>query len=86
MAKSNKADKRSFEGLTSEEIFNQFGGEMTRGGVSKAIRGLSSEGYSTGAIAKMLNKRYQHVRNVLTQPLKKTEEPATTSADESGEE
>ena len=49
------------------------------GGVSKAIRALaSSPEYqkdgkpNTGAIAKVLDKRYQHVRNVLTQPLKKS--------------
>lgn len=83
MAKSIKADKRSFEGMTSEEIFNQFGGELSRGGVSKTMRGLAAEGYSTGAIAKMLGKRYQHVRNVLTQPLKKAEAstPATNEGD-----
>lgn len=38
---------------------------------SSAIRGLWAEGYSRSAIAKFLNKRYQHVRNVLITPLKK---------------
>lgn len=41
------------------------------GNVSKAIRGLNSEGFSRSQIAKMLNKRYQHVRNVLITPIKK---------------
>lgn len=41
------------------------------GNVSKAIRALDADGYSRGAIAKMLNKRYQHVRNVLITPIKK---------------
>tara|TARA_Y100000114_G_scaffold156778_1_gene185228 strand:+ start:329 stop:583 length:255 start_codon:yes stop_codon:yes gene_type:complete len=44
--------------------------------VSAKIRYLAAEGYSTpdnkyGAIARFMNKRTQHVRNVLTQPLKK---------------
>ena len=39
---------------------------------SAVIRYLDSEGHSRSAIAKFLNIRYQHVRNVLTQPLKKT--------------
>lgn len=45
------------------------------GGVSKAIRKLTNAGFERGEVAKMLNKRYQHVRNVLITPLKKT--PAT---------
>lgn len=44
--------------------------------VSAKIRFLAAEGYSTsdnkyGAIARFMGKRTQHVRNVLTQPLKK---------------
>ena len=58
-----------FSKLSTKDIFDHFGGEMSRGGVSKTMRALSAEGYTTGQIAKMLNKRYQHVRNVLTQPL-----------------
>lgn len=42
------------------------------GGVSKAIRLLTDAGHKRGAVAKMLNKRYQHVRNVLITPIKKT--------------
>lgn len=41
------------------------------GGVSKAIRALTAKEYSRGEVAKMLNKRYQHVRNVLITPIKK---------------
>ena len=41
------------------------------GGVSKAIRQLTDAGFSRGEVAKMLNKRYQHVRNVLITPIKK---------------
>jgi hypothetical protein len=43
------------------------------GSVSAAIRKLDAEGIKRGAIAKILNKRYQHVRNVLTTPLKKAD-------------
>lgn len=41
---------------------------------SAAIRYLAGENYSPSAIAKYLNKRYQHVRNVLNQTLKKPAE------------
>jgi hypothetical protein len=41
------------------------------GSVSAAIRKLDSEGKKRGEIAKLLNKRYQHVRNVLITPIKK---------------
>jgi len=38
---------------------------------SAKIRSLDSFGYKRGTIATFLGIRYQHVRNVLTQPLKK---------------
>lgn len=38
---------------------------------SGVIRYLASCGWKRGAIAKFMDIRYQHVRNVLTQPLKK---------------
>lgn len=38
---------------------------------SAAIRRLNEKGTSRGDIAKMLNIRYQHVRNVLITPIKK---------------
>ena len=37
---------------------------------SQKIRKLHSEGYSRGDIARFLEKRYQHVRNVLVTPVK----------------
>lgn len=40
--------------------------------VSAKIRWLASEGYKNGPIASLLGIRYQHVRNVLTTPLKRT--------------
>lgn len=42
--------------------------EMTT--VSAKIRFLDSLGYTRSAIAKKLDKRYQHVRNVLITPIK----------------
>ncbi len=75
MTKKNKVEvtKVDFTKMSSQEIFDHFGGEMKRGNVSFVIRTLHSEGFTTGNISKLLGKRYQHVRNVLTQPLKKGE-------------
>ena len=39
--------------------------------ISGVIRHLASTGISRGDISRITGKRYQHVRNVLTQPLKK---------------
>ena len=38
---------------------------------SSKIRQLAGMNYTRSQIAKMMNIRYQHVRNVLIQPLKK---------------
>lgn len=38
---------------------------------SSLIRYLNKEGYTRSEISKFMNIRYQHVRNVLTEPLKK---------------
>ena len=38
---------------------------------SAKIRELDSKGFTRSEIAKLLDKRYQHVRNVLITPLKK---------------
>lgn len=44
---------------------------------SNVIRFLSGQGWTRSQIASFMSIRYQHVRNVLIQPLKqKTEEPA----------
>jgi len=40
---------------------------------SAVIRFLHKEGLKRGEIAKLLDIRYQHVRNVLVTPLKRTE-------------
>ena len=39
--------------------------------ISSKIRFLNGKGYSRSMIAKNLNIRYQHVRNVLITPIKK---------------
>lgn len=57
----SKAQQAKFDSLTS---------------ISAKIRYLAAEGFSTnenkyGMIARFMDKRTQHVRNVLTQPLKK---------------
>jgi hypothetical protein len=38
---------------------------------SALIRALHSDGYKNGPISKYMDIRYQHVHNVLSQPLKK---------------
>lgn len=38
---------------------------------SEAIRFYSAQGHSRAEIARAMNILYQHVRNVLTQPIKK---------------
>lgn len=50
---------------TYEELMNEY---KTKSGV---IRYLDSTGMSRGMIAKFMNIRYQHVRNVLITPIKK---------------
>lgn len=39
--------------------------------ISAKIRYLNSEGFGNSSIANHLNKRYQHVRNVLMTPMKR---------------
>ena len=50
---------------TLEDLLEQYGTK------SAVIRYLDSKGWSRGAIAKFMGIRYQHVRNVLTQELKR---------------
>jgi hypothetical protein len=40
---------------------------------SAKIRAMRADGFTTGAISKALNIRYQHARNVIIQPLKRVE-------------
>jgi len=43
---------------------------------SAVIRLLTSKGFKVNAIAKFMGIRYQHVRNVITTPAKRTPAPA----------
>lgn len=52
------------------------------GSISNAIRGLASNGMKTGEIARELNKRYQHVRNVLKKPLKREQSAESAGTNE----
>ena len=44
---------------------------------SAAIRDLTSKGFSRSEIAKVMNIRYQHVRNVLITPLMRDQKKDT---------
>lgn len=70
MTKATQANKKATAAVTTD-IDAELAKIET---VSGKIRYLSSTGMKTGDIARKLEKRYQHVRNVLTQPLKKTAE------------
>lgn len=63
---SIKINKESAE--KNVEYLNSIGYTNT----SSRIRFLLSEGYSRADVAKCLDKRYQHVRNVEITPIKKT--------------
>jgi DNA-binding NarL/FixJ family response regulator len=54
------------ETKTQKELLTKYGNK------SQAIRALAKEGHKTAEIARLLNIRYQHVRNVLNTIVKKT--------------
>jgi hypothetical protein len=60
-----KPVERPMDGSKAKEIIEEYGG------ISKAMRALAAEGRKHGEIAKILNKRYQHVRNVMITPVGK---------------
>jgi len=64
--------KSDFTGKTTDEIYEIFGTKDKRGSTSVAIRTLLALSYTRSEVAKMLNIRYQHVRNVQLEPVKKT--------------
>ena len=66
---SNKAPKEKVEVVLTEAQKKEMEGLKT---ISSKIRYLHNEGLTRGQIATALNKRYQHVRNVLESPLKKS--------------
>lgn len=58
--------------LTPVEVVETLADQIAKLATKSAkIRFLSATGMKRGEIAKMLNIRYQHVRNVLITPLKK---------------
>jgi hypothetical protein len=66
-------EQKPYLNKSSVELFSMFGGEQSRGAISLAIRTLTAVGFSRGEVAKMLNKRYQHVRNVLIEAARSAE-------------
>lgn len=83
MTTTNTLTKDTLATMTAEQIFQAVaGGEQMRGAVSKTIRFLDSLNIPRGTIAKMLGKRYQHVKNVLDEPLKNTMATLPPQADE----
>lgn len=64
---SNQTTKTKTNDLSTEQT-KTMNGLPTK---SAKIRYLHSQGMTTGQIAKVLDIRYQHARNVLTQPLKR---------------
>lgn len=71
--KTTKSTTKQQAEMTPAELINQYGG------VSNAIRALAAQGIERGQIAKMLDKRYQHVRNVLITPVKNPKKPVEMS-------
>lgn len=74
------AEQKKYVNLTVDQLFDMFGGEQKRGVISEAIRTLNSVGFSTSKIATMVGRRYQHVRNVLTEDARKAEEAKRRAA------
>lgn len=74
------AEQKKYVGKTVEELFDMFGGEQKRGVISEVIRTLNSAGFTTSKIATMVGRRYQHVRNVLTEDARKAEEAKRRAA------
>lgn len=65
-----KAEKEKWLKHTPETFWVEFGSQQIRGQVSRAIRHLDAIGLARAEIAKVTGKRYQHVRNVLTEDAK----------------
>jgi hypothetical protein len=61
---ATQTKKDEFDPKVAAAYVSQFGS------ISGAIRGLTAMGKTRGEVAKILGKRYQHVRNVLITPVK----------------
>lgn len=68
MANAIKVALETFEDQTPDQMIESL---KTK---SAVIKYLASKGMSRGDIARFLDIRYQHVRNVLTAPVKKVKE------------
>lgn len=76
--KDAESGMESGDAIVNAEVVNA---EVLRwGSKSKAIRGLASEGVVVAEIARRCGLRYQHVRNVLSQPLKREIKAARDAA------
>lgn len=64
---SNAVQVTNLPAMDAEAYIKQCGTK------SAAIRRLAGDGLKRGEIAKYLNIRYQHVRNVLITPVKKVQ-------------
>ena len=84
MSKQNRMTKPKTRATTVEEINSSAAPAETMSiaqealskldsnmSISAKIRALSAAGISRGDIARVLNKKYQHIRNVLTTQLKR---------------
>ncbi len=61
--------KNDMKKMSPEVLVTTFG----NGKKSVTIRYLAAIGFSRSEVAKMLNIRYQHVRNTLMEPMKKVD-------------
>lgn len=73
MSKSNTAKKSETVETPKVDVkpidVTKYAGLSTK---SAKIRSMFADGYTRSQIAKALDIRYQHVRNVLVEPLKRT--------------
>jgi hypothetical protein len=81
-AKTTTTTMSDAEKANAEAARKKLAAELTtkHGSTSGAIRALAAEGKSRGEIAKLLGKRYQHVRNVLITPVKNPKSVAAPQA------
>lgn len=70
MAKANEATNEVINEAPAYDVGKLMDEHKTK---SAVIRYLAAQGMKKGDIAKLLDIRYQHVRNVLVQPLKKAQ-------------
>lgn len=67
LADPHAEERAKFVKMSTQEVWNFFGGQDARGNINKAIRHLTAIGFDRASVAKITGKRYQHVRNVLVE-------------------